>query len=143
MTTSANARGNQGKSRPGVFAEPDDIKLDELLRFLGGYADHPLVFSYDGCPIDRGYHATEVKVGRFDAFDCGANPECWTEIFVHLWDVDEGERVVLFGDPAKGYTTRRIKTVFGAVKVRNPRWVLCRQCYPCIVDACGTATSTA
>lgn len=77
---------------PVVFAEPNDIKLDELLRFLGGYADHPLVFSYGGSPIRRGYHVTEVKVGRFDALDCGANPECWTEIFIQLWDVDEGAR---------------------------------------------------
>lgn len=80
--------------RPIVFAEPNDIKLDELLRFLGGYANHPLVFSYDGSPIKRGYHVTEVKVGRFDALDCGANPECWTEIFVQLWDVaEEHDRV--------------------------------------------------
>jgi len=78
--------------RPVVFAEPNDIKIDELLRFLGSYADLPLVFSYDGSPIKRGYHVTEVKVGRFDALDCGANPECWTEIFVQLWDVDEGVR---------------------------------------------------
>ncbi len=33
-----------------------------------------------------------MKSGRFDAFDCGANPASWTEIFVQLWDVDEDER---------------------------------------------------
>jgi len=32
--------------------------------------------------------------------------------------------------PVKDYTTRRIRTVFGTVKVRNPRWMLCRDCYP-------------
>ncbi|WP_157017102.1 hypothetical protein [Mesorhizobium xinjiangense] len=32
--------------------------------------------------------------------------------------------------PVKDYTTRRIRTVFGTVKVRNPRWVLCRDRYP-------------
>jgi hypothetical protein len=28
--------------------------------------------------------------------------------------------------PVKDYTIRRIRTVFGAVEVRNPRWTLCR-----------------
>lgn len=37
--------------------------------------------------------------------------------------------------PVKDYTTRRIRTVFGAVEVRNPRWMLCRECYPGIVGA--------
>jgi hypothetical protein len=32
--------------------------------------------------------------------------------------------------PVKDYTTRRIRTVFGTVNVRNPRWMLCRDCYP-------------
>jgi len=32
--------------------------------------------------------------------------------------------------PVKDYTTRRIRTVFGTVEVRNPRWMLCRNCYP-------------
>lgn len=32
--------------------------------------------------------------------------------------------------PVKDYTTRRIRTVFGKVEVRNPRWMLCRDCYP-------------
>ena len=27
--------------------------------------------------------------GRFEALDCGANPESWTEIFIQLWDVNE------------------------------------------------------
>ena len=26
--------------------------------------------------------------------------------------------------------TRRIRTVFGTVEVRNPRWMLCRSCHP-------------
>ncbi|MFD1984307.1 ISKra4 family transposase [Mesorhizobium newzealandense] len=37
--------------------------------------------------------------------------------------------------PVKDYTTRRIRTVFGTVEVRNPRWMLCRDCYPGMVDA--------
>lgn len=37
--------------------------------------------------------------------------------------------------PVKDYTTRRIRTVFGIVEVRNPRWMLCRDCYPGMVDA--------
>lgn len=32
--------------------------------------------------------------------------------------------------PVKDYTTRRIRTVFGTVEVRNPRWMLCRDCHP-------------
>ena len=32
--------------------------------------------------------------------------------------------------PVKDYTTRRIRTVFGTVEVRNPRWTLCRDCHP-------------
>jgi hypothetical protein len=42
--------------------------------------------------VKHGYHVTEVKAGQFAALDCGANPEAWTEIFVQLWDVEEGER---------------------------------------------------
>ncbi|RWB36891.1 hypothetical protein [Mesorhizobium sp.] len=37
--------------------------------------------------------------------------------------------------PVKDYTTRRIRTVFGIVEVRDPRWMLCRDCYPGMVDA--------
>jgi len=37
--------------------------------------------------------------------------------------------------PVKDYTTRRVRTVFGTVKVRNPRWVLCQDCYPGMVAA--------
>ena len=40
-----------------------------------------------------GYHVTKVKAAGFSALDCGANPETWSEIFVQLWDVDEGERM--------------------------------------------------
>jgi len=32
--------------------------------------------------------------------------------------------------PVKDYTSRRIRTVFGTVEVRNPRWMLCRNCHP-------------
>ena len=35
---------------------------------------------------------TEVKAGQFAALDCGANPEAWSEIFVQLWDVIDGDR---------------------------------------------------
>ncbi|WP_246763607.1 ISKra4 family transposase [Rhizobium sp. 007] len=35
----------------------------------------------------------------------------------------------------KDYTTRKVRTVFGAVKVRNPRWMLCEKCYPGMVAA--------
>ncbi|MBV9907808.1 MAG: ISKra4 family transposase [Hyphomicrobiales bacterium] len=32
--------------------------------------------------------------------------------------------------PVKDYTTRRIRTVFGTVEIRNPPWMLCRSCHP-------------
>ncbi|MET4691169.1 hypothetical protein AB7M37_004808 [Sinorhizobium fredii] len=35
----------------------------------------------------------------------------------------------------KDYTTRRIRTVFGIVRVRNPRWMVCSDCYPGMVGA--------
>ncbi|MCY1745385.1 hypothetical protein [Ensifer sp. SL37] len=37
--------------------------------------------------------------------------------------------------PVKDYTTRRIRTVFGTVEVRNPRWELCRDCHPGMAGA--------
>lgn len=37
--------------------------------------------------------------------------------------------------PVKDYTTRRIRTVFGTVEVRSPRWMLCRECHPGMVGA--------
>lgn len=37
----------------------------------------------------------------------------------------------------KDYTTRRIRTVFGTVEVRNPRWMLCRDCHPGMDAAAG------
>lgn len=70
-------------------ADPEDISLGELLDVLEGTTNLPLVFSYDGRDVQPGYHVTEVKAGRFEALDCGANPESWTEIFVQLWDMNE------------------------------------------------------
>ncbi|MEI5679544.1 MULTISPECIES: DUF6428 family protein [unclassified Mesorhizobium] len=70
----------------------EDITIGELLDFLGEHKDMPLLFSYDGRPVKPGYHVTEVKAGAFSALDCGANHESWTEIFIQLWDVEEGER---------------------------------------------------
>jgi hypothetical protein len=32
--------------------------------------------------------------------------------------------------PVKDYAMRQIRTVLGIVEVRNPRWMLCRDCYP-------------
>lgn len=70
----------------------NDITLGKLLEKITATPSLPLVFRYDGRSIKPGYHVTEVKAGRFSALDCGANPEAWSEIFVQLWDVDEGER---------------------------------------------------
>ncbi|MEZ2131951.1 MULTISPECIES: DUF6428 family protein [unclassified Sinorhizobium] len=69
-----------------------DISLGLLLETLAGASDLPLVFHYDGRPVKPGYHVTEVKAGQFAALDCGANPESWSEIFVQLWNIEEGDR---------------------------------------------------
>ncbi|CDM55954.1 MULTISPECIES: DUF6428 family protein [Rhizobium] len=72
--------------------QEDDISLGLLLSTLADAKDSPLIFYYDGQPVKPGYHVTEVKAGRFSALDCGANPEAWTEIFIQLWDIEEGDR---------------------------------------------------
>lgn len=69
-----------------------DISLGLLLEALAASPHLPLVFHYDGRSVKPGYHVTEVKAGQFSALDCGANPEAWSEIFVQLWDVEEGGR---------------------------------------------------
>jgi hypothetical protein len=45
-----------------------------LLASCDKHPAAPLVFSYDGGPIQPGYHVTEVKAGQFAALDCGGNP---------------------------------------------------------------------
>lgn len=72
--------------------QTDDISLGELMSILSSAKDSPLVFYYDGQPVKPGYHVTEVKAGQFSALDCGANPEAWAEIFIQLWDIEEGDR---------------------------------------------------
>ncbi|TGP57345.1 hypothetical protein EN873_04495 [bacterium M00.F.Ca.ET.230.01.1.1] len=73
-----------------VPIDPSDLTIGDLLGALADHKDRPLVFRYDGRPVKPGYHVTEVKAGQFSALDCEANPESWSEIFVQLWDVDEG-----------------------------------------------------
>lgn len=73
---------------PGV----EDITLGALLASCDKHPAAPLVFSYAGRTIQPGYHVTEVKAGQFAALDCGGNPESWSEIFVQLWDIVEGDR---------------------------------------------------
>lgn len=79
------------KDLAGTMAPLDavDITIGSLLGFLVDHKEKPLVFFYDGKPLQPGYHVTEVKAGKFEALDCGANPESWTEIFIQLWDVNE------------------------------------------------------
>ncbi|EYR83825.1 DUF6428 family protein [Shinella sp. DD12] len=69
-----------------------DVTLGQLLDGLAAAPEAPLVFLYEGQPVKAGYHVTEVKAGAFSALDCGANPEAWSEMFIQLWDVDEGDR---------------------------------------------------
>lgn len=72
--------------------QADDINLGLLLDTLAGAKASPLVFYYEGQSVRSGYHVTEVKAGQFSGLDCGANPEAWTEIFIQLWDIEEGDR---------------------------------------------------
>lgn len=87
MLTPDNREFQQGTKTPA-----DGITIGELVDFLDGHKDWPLVFRYDGRTIRPGYHVTEVKAGEFSALDCGANPESWSEVFVQLWDIEEGDR---------------------------------------------------
>ena len=86
------ASDNTEKAKPTLMREAD-ITIGQLLGALAAHSDKPLIFFQGGSPLKPGYHVTEVKAGSFAALDCGANPESWTEIFIQLWDVDEGERV--------------------------------------------------
>ena len=71
----------------------DDITIGALLDGCDRHAASPLVFSCEGRAIRPGYHVTEVKAGDFAALDCGGNPEAWSEIFIQLWDVIDGDRI--------------------------------------------------
>ncbi|KOX47881.1 hypothetical protein ADL19_21550 [Streptomyces purpurogeneiscleroticus] len=77
---------------PAAPAAATDIPLGALLAACDAQPSMPLVFTYDARTIRRGYHVTEVKAGQFAALDCGANPEAWSEIFIQLWDVIDGDR---------------------------------------------------
>ena len=69
-----------------------EVSTGKLLRALAAHGDRRLVFSYEGRDVLPGYHVTEVKDGRFEGLDCGANPEAWRETFIQLWDVPEDGR---------------------------------------------------
>jgi hypothetical protein len=73
-------------AKPPVSADRE-ISAAGLLAALAGHADKALVFSCAGRDVRPGYHVTEVKSGRFEALDCGGNPEAWQETFIQLWDV--------------------------------------------------------
>jgi len=64
-----------------------ELSTGTLLHALAPHATRPLVFTYDGHDVLPGYHVTEIKAGRFEALDCGANPETWSETFIQIWDV--------------------------------------------------------
>jgi hypothetical protein len=72
---------------PPATSWPVETTSRTLLDALAPHRDKALTFFYDGREIQSGYHVTEVKSGRFDALDCGANPEAWSETFIQLWDV--------------------------------------------------------
>jgi hypothetical protein len=83
---------NPAKSIPLSPPPADEISTRALLATIARHPSKQLVFCYDGREVLPGYHVTEVKDGRFEALDCGANPEAWRETFIQLWDVpaDDG-----------------------------------------------------
>jgi len=56
-----------------------------LLKALAEHAAKTLVFRNEGADVQAGYRVTEVKSGRFQALDCGAQYESWHETFILLW----------------------------------------------------------
>jgi hypothetical protein len=81
-------------AKPIPLSRPpaDEVSTRELLQRLAAEGSKQLIFSYEGRDVLPGYHVTEVKDGRFEGLDCGANPEAWRETFIQLWDVpsDDG-----------------------------------------------------
>lgn len=72
---------------PLTLPPAGELSTAGLLAALEPHGQRRLVFSYEGRDVLPGYHVTEVKDGRFEALDCGANPEAWRETFIQLWDV--------------------------------------------------------
>jgi uncharacterized protein DUF6428 len=72
----------------------EEMSGANLLDALAAHRAHTLVFNYEGRDVLPGYHVTEVKTGAFQALDCGANYESWSETFIQLWDVpqEDGRR---------------------------------------------------
>lgn len=67
-----------------------DIPLSDLLAACDAQTAVPMVFTYAGWTIQRGYHITEVKAGQFAALDCCADSEAGSETFIQLWDLING-----------------------------------------------------
>ncbi len=77
----------KGLESAPVAARGEEISAPALLVALSAHPAKTLVFNYEGRDVQPGYHVTEVKSGRFEALDCGAQYESWTETFVQLWDI--------------------------------------------------------
>ena len=83
----------KGLENAPVNLSADEISAPSLLETLKEHAAKTLVFRYEGADVQAGYHVTEVKSGRFQALDCGAQYESWHETFIQLWDIpQEDER---------------------------------------------------
>lgn len=64
-----------------------DASLAAVLDALKPLSARRLVISYDGRPIQPGYHVTEVKAGSFVTLDCGGNPDAWQETILQVEDL--------------------------------------------------------
>src|SRR5690349_6001102 len=88
----------QTQSQPylndGAVAAAGEVSAARLLETLGAHRPYTLIFHYEGRDVLPGYHVTEVKTGAFQALDCGANYESWSETFIQLWDIpqEDGRR---------------------------------------------------
>lgn len=66
------------------IADPAEISIGALVRFLAGYPDHPVMFMYDGRDVKAGYDVSGIRAGQFSVLDGSADLACWTEICVQL-----------------------------------------------------------
>ncbi len=67
------------------------ITIGTLLAACDAQPRAFLTFSCQSRPVKPGYHITDVRVGQFTTLDLQGNPEAWSEIFIQLWDVADGD----------------------------------------------------
>lgn len=61
--------------------------LAQVLAWLDGHDNKPLMIAYADRQVQAGYHITEVKAGSFTTLDCGGNPDAWQETVLQVEDI--------------------------------------------------------